>query len=305
MTLDHRLHAARRDLADIRLKGRVEAERFVEGRLARVREALVPLRRAPAHYAPMDTELLRGEPLRIFEVSDEGWAWVQSERDGYVGWCAQSALDVHAAATTHRVKALALHLDPTPDIKVSPVGEATLNAELAIVERLEAERPEEVPPGGAAGGAAADGERFLQVADGTWAVARHLAPREAPASGDFVDIARRFLGVPYLWAGRSVRGLDCSGLIQMAMHAAGRGCLRDTDMQERTHGAPVTNKDPSAWRRGDLVFWPGHVGIVSAPGKVLHANAHHMEVVEEPLIPAIDRIARAGLAISSVRRLEG
>ncbi len=302
MALDHRLYAARHDLADIRLKGRVEAEEFVEGRHARVREALAAVRRAPAHYAPMDTELLRGEPVRVFEVTDEGWAWVQSQRDGYVGWCAENALDFNAPATTHRVIALSIHLYPSPDIRVSPVGEATLNAELAIAERSDAGQTDDASADDAAGGAAADEERFLPVADGTWAVARHIAPREL-AVGDFVEVARRFIGMPYLWAGRSARGLDCSGLIQMALHAAGRGCLRDSDMQEKTHGEPVTNRDPSAWRRGDLVFWPGHAGIVSAPGKLLHANAHHMQVVEEPLIPAIDRIAKAGLDVSNVRRL--
>lgn len=296
-TLDPRLFAARPDLADIRLQGRVEAERFVEGRLARVRDALVPLRNAPGHEAAMDSELLLGETLRIFEVQ-EGWAWVQSERDGYVGWCAENSLDLHASATTHRVKAMAIHIYPKPDIKVSPIGDATLNAEVAIVERMG--KAEE---SGVAGGAAADKERFAQLEDGNFAVARHLSPRGGK-KGDFVAVAQRFLGVPYLWAGRSVHGIDCSGLIQMSMHAAGRGCLRDTDMQEKTLGTRVTNKDPSAWRRGDLVFWPGHVGIVSSPGKILHANAFHMECVEEPLIPTIDRLSRAGLQISAVKRVD-
>ena len=294
---DPRRNAFRSDLADIRLKGRVEAERFVEGRPARVRDCLTPLMRAPRPDAPVDTQLLLGEPVLVFECPGEGWAWVQSQSDGYIGWCADEALDFAAPAPTHRVTALWVHIYPAPDIKIAPVSFAPMNAQLAVSSMQAA------AAGGSAGGAAGNADRFAQLADGRFVVARHLAPLGAPAADDFVAVARRFLGTPYLWAGRSARGIDCSGLVQMGLAACGIDCPRDSDMQERELGMPVNEADPAAWQRGDLVFWKGHVGIVSAPGRLLHANAFHMQTAEEDLVPAIERIAAAGLTVTSVKRL--
>ena len=292
---DPRLHAWRNDLADARLRGRVEAARFVDGKPARVRDAVVNLLRAPKQDAPADTQLLMGEPVLVFEETPEGWAWVQSQADGYVGWCASEGLEYSAPEPTHRVASLWVHLYPAPDIKIAPIGFAPMNALLAVAD---------VSAGGEesrAGGAAASAERFVRLANGQFVVARHLQP-VGGAVGDFVDAARRFLGTPYLWAGRSARGIDCSGLVQMGLAACGIKAPRDSDMQERELGTPVNETDPESWQRGDLVFWKGHVGIVSQPGVLLHANAHHMETVEEPLAPAIERIAKAGLEVTSVKR---
>lgn len=293
---DPRIHAWRSDLADTSLRGRVDATRFVDGVPARVRDGVVNLLRAPQQDAPADSQLLMGEPVLVFEETAEGWAWVQSRADGYVGWCASEGLDYSSPEPTHRVSALWVHLYPAPDIKIAPVGFAPMNALLTVADLASA--------GGEsrAGGATAGGERFARLADGRFAVARHLQPVGKP-SGDFVDVARKFLGTPYLWAGRSARGIDCSGLVQMGLVACGVHAPRNSDMQEEGLGALVNESDPEAWRRGDLVFWKGHVGIVSAPGMLLHANAHHMETVEEPLKPALERIAGAGLEVTSVKRL--
>jgi cell wall-associated NlpC family hydrolase len=114
----------------------------------------------------------------------------------------------------------------------------------------------------------------------------------APVAGDFVAQAERFLGAPYLWGGRSARGIDCSALVQLALLAAGREAPRDSDMQAALLGTELPAR--AALRRGDLVFWKGHVGIMRDRDTLIHANAHHMAVAAEPFGPAAARIAAAG-----------
>lgn len=278
--LDPRLHAVRPDLADIRLKGRVEARRFVEGVPRRVAAASAPLRRSPRPDAALDTEALHGEMLRVFEETAEGWAWVQLDGDGYVGWCPAGALAEPGPEPTHRVRGLRTFAFPGPSIKLPPVMLLSLNA------RVAASGP--------------DGP-FLRTEAG-WIYGAHLAPLAA-REPDWVAVAGRFVGTPYLWGGRTSVGLDCSGLVQMAMAAAGLACPRDSDMQERALGTPVDRHDLSALRRGDLMFWKGHVAVARGDGTIVHASGHHMEVVIEPVAEAIARIAGAGLEVTSIRRL--
>ncbi|MFG1339608.1 C40 family peptidase [Xanthobacter autotrophicus] len=278
MPLDPRLTPARPDLASAALKGQVEAARYVEGDLRRVAVPVAPLRRRPASDAPLETQGLFGETVRVFEDDPEGWSWVQLEADRYVGYLPTEALAAPGAAPTHKVRALRTFLFPGPDIKLPPREALVLGSKVAVRE--------------VRGGFAVTPDGFLPVV--------HLA-EPAEREGDFVAVAARFLGVPYLWGGRSSLGLDCSGLVQTALAATGVAAPRDSDMQEAALGKALPlDAEP---RRGDLLFWPGHVGIVEAADTLLHANAFHMAVAREPLAEALARIAAAGLALRSIRRL--
>jgi hypothetical protein len=280
-SLDRRLTPARPDLAAASLRGRVEAARFVEGWRRRVIEGVAPLRRAPAHEASLETEALYGEHVLVYEET-EGWAWTQLERDRYVGFMPVHALG-GADSPTHRLTVLRSFAYPGPSIKLPPVLALSLGAGLAVT--------------------ATDGD-FAVTADGLHVYARHLAPIAAQQT-DFVAVAERFLDAPYLWGGRTSQGIDCSGLVQTALAEAGVAAPRDTDMMEAALGAPVAFDDAlSDLRRGDLVFWKGHVGIMRDARMLLHANGWHMSVVSESLREARDRTAeKAGGPITSIRRL--
>jgi cell wall-associated NlpC family hydrolase len=275
--LDRRLNAYRDDLAARSLEGNVTAPRYVEGVRRRVVTGLASVRRTPAPSSRQDTEALFGETLTVYDTRD-GWAWVQLAKDGYVGYVTEAALGP-AHAATHKVTALRTFLYPEPDIKSPTVAALSLGSELEVME---------------------DAGSLLRLATGGFVVARHTAPigQFAP---DFVAIASRLAGVPYLWGGRSTKGLDCSGLVQLAMHASGLDCPRDSDMQAKALGAVLAKDEPL--RRGDLVFWPGHAGIMADEARMLHANGHHMETVIEPLAEAVARIAGTGTRVTSVRRL--
>lgn len=279
--LDPRTTAARPDLAAAHLKGKVQAARFVEGTLRQVIAPSAPMRRAPSPDAPLDTEMLHGEQVTVYETTEEGWAWGQAELDSYVGWIPAGALGDVMVAPTGRVSALRTFVFPGPDIKQPPLEALSFGSRVTVARR--------------------EGE-FAVSGTGGFIPARHVAPLES-REPDFVAVALRFIGTPYLWGGRSSLGLDCSGLVQVALQAAGMKCPRDSDMQA-AFGSPVDfNDDPCALKRGDLVCWKGHIGIVSAPGRLLHANAFHMAVAEEPLADAISRIKKLGLEVTAVRRV--
>ncbi|QKV19462.1 C40 family peptidase [Oricola thermophila] len=273
MTLDPRLHAYRPDLADRVLEGRVLAERFVDARPAVIAVPVADLHGAPSREAGIDTQFLLGEPVRVFEVA-KGWAWVQGVRDGYVGYVPGSALSFDTEpAPTHRVTALRTWLFPEPELKKPPLAALSIGAQVAI-----------------AGEEVHRGTRYAMLADGTALPAVHVAPvgKHAP---DFVAVAERFLETPYLWGGASGFGVDCSGLVQLSMRMAGTEVPRDTDMQEASIGEAVeVGVGRSGLRRGDLVFWKGHVGIMVDDTRLLHANGSTMSVALEPLADAIARI---------------
>lgn len=285
--LDHRLHAYRTDLADRRLEGRVPAARFVDGERRRIGVAATPFRGEPRLDASFLTEALRGEVVRVFETTPEGWAWAQLETDGYVGWLAADALLPLEPEPTHSVTALRTFLFPGPDLKLPPVGAFSFGCRLAL---------------GIA--TATRGVSYLPLLNGEGAVAAaHVAPLETPPALDFVAVAERFQGVPYLWGGRTSLGLDCSALVQLALMGAGRPAPRDSDLQEAELGVPVERGVAAGLQRGDLVFWQGHVGIMRDDHTLLHANAHHMAVASEPLTDAVNRIAASYGKVTSVRRL--
>jgi hypothetical protein len=279
---DRRITPYRPDLAASHLRGQVEAQRFAEPQPMRVVAPSAPLRREPRPDAPLDTEALCGERVQAYE-RHEGWAWVQLEADGYVGYLPDDALRVDPPAPTHRVCALRSFVYPGPSMKLPPLAALSLGAGVAVV--------------GAAG-------EFLVLADGGHVFARHLAPL-GDVEPDFVAVAERFLHVPYLWGGKTSLGLDCSGLTQLALAAAGIASPRDSDMLEAALGTALrVDGDLSGLARGDLVFWKGHVGILTDPDTLLHATAWSMTVMREPLKVARDRIlAKSFGAITSIRRL--
>jgi cell wall-associated NlpC family hydrolase len=277
VTLDPRITPARPDLAAKHLEGKVKAAHFAAGEDYEVIDAQAPMRRAPSPDAPLDTEALLGERVTIYQFNEEGWAWGQLAADGYVGWLPANALLKPRAAPTHKVTALRTLAFPGNSIKAPPVAAPPLGSRLCILREQ---------------------DRFA-VANIGFLPAGHLAPLDH-AEADFVAVAERFLGTPYLWGGKTNYGLDCSGLVQVALNACGVSCPRDSDMQERALGTPV---DLAQLRRGDLVFWKGHVAIVRDETSLVHANAFHMQVAIEPIAEAFARIAAAGSPVTSARRL--
>lgn len=281
LAFDPRLTPARADLAAKELEGEVSAARYVDGRVYEVIEPQAPLRLEPAPDAPLATEALKGERVTIYDANSEGWAWGQLAADGYVGWLPANALAPPAAEPTHKVTALRTFVFPGPSIKLPPIEALPFGARLAIA-RMQ--------------------DRMAVSGSGGFLPAVHLAPIET-YEPDFVAVAERFLGVPYLWGGKTVLGLDCSGLVQIALTACGIPCPRDSDMQEACLGAPIAAApDLSDVQRGDLVFWQGHVAIVRDRSTFLHANAFHMAVTTEPIAEAIARIRAAGSEVTGIRR---
>lgn len=278
---DRRTTPARPDLAAAHLEGKIPAARYVAGRPMRVVAPVTPMRPEPVPDAAVDTELLHGEAVTVYDLNDEGWAWVQAESDGYVGWVADDALTDAPAEPTHVVGLLRCFVFPGPNIKLPPLRWLPFGARVTVA------------------GMRGD---FAVLADGGFVYAPALRVRTETAS-DPVAVSESFLGTPYLWGGRSSLGLDCSALVQTGLAAAGIPCPRDSDMQADGLGRDIPISGP--FRRGDLVFWKGHVGIMRDAETLLHANAFHMAVVSEPLAEAAARIAaRDGGPVLRVKRLD-
>lgn len=280
--LDPRRHAYRADLAAETLRGTVSAPRFAAGEMRQVVHSATPLRGRPDARDGWTTEALFGELVTVYDEKD-GWAWVQLAGDGYVGYVRAAALSALVSEPTHRVRALGTFLYPVPDIKASPWMQVSMNATLSVDEA---------------------GPQFARLADSSFVPMRHITEIDRNVL-DFVGVAERFVGVPYLWGGKSRLGLDCSGLVQVALQAAGIKAPRDSDMQEAELGLPLPiDAGLEGLERGDLMFWKGHVGVLTDAFSLLHANAYHMSVVVEPLQSAVARIARSGLDIAAIKRLE-
>lgn len=280
---DPRRHAYRVDVAAESLRGVVEAERYEAGRRHRVVHPAAAVRREPRFDIGLETEVLFGETVLVLEEA-HGWAWGQLERDGYVGYLPADALSADVIKPTHRVSATGTFVYERADIKSSPMMHLSINTPLAIFETA---------------------GTFCTLETGGYVVSRHVLPLDRHAR-DFVEVAERLIGSPYLWGGRTRIGLDCSGLVQIAMEAAGIKCPRDSDMQQAEIGDEVlVPQNLDGLLRGDLVFWPGHVGIMTDGIMMVHANAHHMAVVAEPLVDAAARIAKNGSQVVAVKRLVG
>ena len=279
--LDPRLNAFRPELADVSLQGRVEATSFIKPAPMQVIEPVIPVHKAPRFDAMQLTQALLGETVKVFS-EEEGWAWVQLERDGYVGYVNSNALSSGIIGPTHRVAVPSTFLYPEPNLKSQPVIIVTMNAMVSVV-----------------GG----DEKFARLSGGRFIYTKHLKPVDL-CEPDFVAVAEMFRHVPYYWGGKSVQGLDCSGLVQLALEASGVQALRDSDMQEQSLGTEMMVNDLDGLKRGDLVFWNGHVGIMTDSETLLHANGHHMMTVAEPLKDAVERIARVYGHITSIKRFQ-
>ena len=279
--LDPRLNAYRPDLADATLEGAIEAARFVAASLWQVSAGTLPLHTHPSSDARLGSELLFGETVRVFEIAD-GWAWLQNQTDSYVGYAAVSGLGDDVHETTHCVAALRTYRFRDPDLKSPVLDVLSMNSPLATT---------------------GDENGFSGLAAGGWVWTGHLAgPGEVET--DHAAVALRFLGTPYRWGGRSSIGLDCSGLVQMALARCGKTSPRDSDMQACESGAPVTfDGDYSELRYGDHVIWPGHCGLWLDADRFVHANATDMMVSVGALAEIATHIERIeGHRISAVRR---
>jgi len=269
---DKRLTPARPDLAASHLKGQVEAARFADGEEAIVTRGHVALRGAPSDDAGQVSELLFGEIVTVYERKD-GWAWLQARSDSYVGYARESGLGPVFAADARVIHPLTPLLS-APDVK-SPLRDL-----LPLNAQVKRDRQE---------------GNFIAVAGGF--VAANALGSLNHAAPDFVAVAEQFMDVPYVWGGKTFAGLDCSGLIQVAIQAAGLICPRDTDLQEQALGHSVPR---DTLQRGDLVFWKGHVGVMRDAITLLHANAFHMQVTSEPVEVAVQRITTP---ITTIKRL--
>jgi len=268
MMLDRRLNAYRPDLAEATLQGKVEAVRFTDGEPAMIGQPVVDLRPRPDLGSGIDTQLLLGETVRVFDRAD-GWAWIKADADGYVGYLPEAAL-CPVTPSTHRVLVPRTFVYSGPDLRFPVKAALSMASAVTVVGESETR-----------------GTRYLLLADGSALVANHCGPAGERVGSDYVSVVARFVETPYLWGGKSGFGIDCSGLVQLSMRMTGRAAPRDSDMQASGLGEPIGREQ---LRRGDLVFWKGHVAVMEDEQSMIHANGHTMTVARERLDDAIERI---------------
>jgi Bacterial dipeptidyl-peptidase Sh3 domain/NlpC/P60 family len=278
---DPRLTPARPDLAAKYLEGKIAAARFVTGEEFEISDAIAPLRERPSSDAMLLTQALKGERVTIYDRNGEGFAWGQLVSDGYVGWLPDRALAKPVAAPTHKIIALRTFAFPGPSIKLPPLDTLPMGTTVTVKRE--------------------DGA-FAVTREGWYLPLPHLGKLDWHER-DFVGVAEQFIGTPYLWGGKTSLGIDCSGLIQVALNAAGTGCPRDSDMQRDGLGRALNPVESQKLQRGDLIYWNGHAAIVRDTNSIVHANAHHMATKIENTRDAIARIKAAGNEVVAIKRL--
>lgn len=267
------LHANDR-VAHSALDGVIASPRFTDGVLMRCGTPWADLRRAPE--GPRDKQMVYGRAFRVLDIHD-GWAFGFDVVDDYAGYVPADALVEHTPPT-HRVSTPLSHVYSAPNIKSPELHSLSFFSELTVVSLT---------------------DDFARLADGGYVPKQHIAPLSWRAE-DAAGIAELFLGVPYLWGGNTGAGIDCSGLVQCAVWAYGRACARDSDMQAKDWTEIPLDAE---YKRGDVMCWRGHVGMLLDAETLIHANAHHMAVAIEPLKTATDRIkANEFGAVTTVRR---
>ncbi|MFZ1469724.1 MAG: NlpC/P60 family protein [Paracoccaceae bacterium] len=269
--MDRRLTPFSGRIAHASLQGRLDAP-LTDGTAATITAPLADLLTRP--NGPRDRQMLYGDAVTVID-RDQGFAFVMAAKDGFCGWVAEAALGP-ASTPTHRIASAATHLYSGPKVQAAQHHPLYLNSRVTVTG-----------------------------ADGTWAItqqgyipASHLAPLDQPAA-DPVQVAEMLLNTPYLWGGNSAAGIDCSGLVQAALMAAGITCPGDSDLQQIV-GTAIPDAVPL--QRGDLVFWNGHVALMTAPDRIIHANGKTMSVAYEPLAKALARIEAQGEGPLTARR---
>jgi len=282
--LDRRRHAYRDDLADAALQGRVAAGRFTTGQAYHVAVAIAPLHPEPSHSADLDTEALGGEAVRVFDAAG-GWAWCQLVGDGYVGYMPVEMLAIGAPpAATHRMIAREAFAYHEPSARSKPMRSWLFGSRVSVI---------------------GTSDDFVELADGGFIGCQHLEAVDAIAP-DYVKTALMMLGAPYLWGGKSVRGIDCSGLVQLSLLRAGIACPRDTDMQARElpGSQTVTDNSLDQLQRGDIVYWPGHVGVMIDNNQLVHANGSNMSTTVDAVTLVAQRSRQSGPIATAIKRLQ-
>jgi len=277
---DPRLTPARGDIAAKFLEGKVEAARFVEGETLAVCDAIAPVRAEPFAAAEQMTQALKGELVTIYDRNGEGWAWGQLKSDQYVGWLPEAAL-AKPSINTHTISALRTFAFPGPSIKLPPVDTLLFSSAITVIR---------------------EEGKFAVTREG-WFVPKQHIRQIGKGEHDYVAVAERFIGTPYLWGGKSSLGIDCSGLVQISLNSAGYSCPRDTDMQQAALEITITEQEYGPLRRGDLIYWKGHVAIVRDAETIVHANAFHMATAIENTRNAIARIKSDGNEVLAIKRI--
>ena len=285
MTLDRRLNAYRSDLAHEALEGRIQAERYVAPVPYRIVTPVTDIMSAVDWTRSRDTQALWGEQFDVLDV-DGDWAWGQLATDGYVGYVRRDTIEKLEDQPTHIVEARATFLYPDHSIKVGFPEGVSFGSRLRILEQV---------------------DQFSQADDATYVISDHIRPLNSakpPSPDAVIETAMTFLEAPYLWGGRSSAGLDCSALTQFAFSAIGVALPRDSDMQAGHEGfaGPLQPFALDELRAGDLVFWKGHVGLMTSDSELIHCNGHHMRTVCEPIAGAVDRIAELYASPTGYRR---